>query len=592
MIDSPTIYSTYNARMLSPEEIARTFVINDAYRKLLRVEHSILRGPRGTGKTTLLKMLTPRALKEWGDREKYNVPPRLPFVAVYVPSDVVWVEQLQQLKHIPAVGEILSKAAVTCNVLHALLGTFKEVINLYFNEGLNSEVNHPLCTRLAQALRLEAFPSLDGLRVELDLRLRDLQSIASKIKQHPTNQPELPDFCYDDYFAQTRLLCSIFEEVVRSGRNELWAMCFDELEICPEWLLVDLLKKLRSTDQRFLFKISLSPTQGISQEKTLTGGPSSGNDYTDIPLWYPTQREGKKFCEDMMKKFLRLKFDADTSPRDLFGLSPFTEDTSYEPGSPFWRLLSKHERYDPSLSVLLRSKGIDLSHPDMVTTEDKDQVLRKLKPILVLRDAFRNPGKPGLRSRKRPGLYYGYDAIAAISDGNPRWLIGLLNDLLLDVAVPIKVPPSKQEVILTAAGQRFNALINSLPQPAAKTGNQVLRLKDLLRRVSRFFFQRVVTDDINLDPSNCFTVDAHTNEELLGLLQKAVDLGAVVLVDEAPTGKVPTSLRGSTLRLSFMLATVYRQPLRVMGSIALSRCLDMTSNTSPTITWQLPLLEK
>jgi predicted AAA+ superfamily ATPase len=77
MIDSPTIYSTYNARMLSPEEIARTFVINDAYRKLLRVEHSILRGPRGTGKTTLLKMLTPRALKEWGDREKYNVPPRL-----------------------------------------------------------------------------------------------------------------------------------------------------------------------------------------------------------------------------------------------------------------------------------------------------------------------------------------------------------------------------------------------------------------------------------------------------------------------------------------------------------------------------------
>ncbi|MGH8546796.1 MAG: hypothetical protein ACREX3_24925, partial [Gammaproteobacteria bacterium] len=71
-IDSGTIYGTYNARMLSPEEIARTFVINENYRKLLMNEHSVLRGPRGTGKTTLLKMLTAPALREWKDRERYS----------------------------------------------------------------------------------------------------------------------------------------------------------------------------------------------------------------------------------------------------------------------------------------------------------------------------------------------------------------------------------------------------------------------------------------------------------------------------------------------------------------------------------------
>ena len=114
--------------------------------------------------------------------------------------------------------------------------------------------------------------------------------------------------------------------------------------------------------------------------------------------------------------------------------------------------------------------------------------MRKLKPILVMRRAFWDSQRHVVRSRKKAGLYYGYDAIAVISDGNPRWLVGLLNDLFLSATEPNPIPSEKQETILTEAGTRFNALINSLPQVVATIGTHRLRLKDLIRRVSGIFF--------------------------------------------------------------------------------------------------------
>ena len=54
----PTIFDAFNARYLSPVDVAATFVPSrESFKLLSEQNHSVLVGPRGSGKTTLLKML-------------------------------------------------------------------------------------------------------------------------------------------------------------------------------------------------------------------------------------------------------------------------------------------------------------------------------------------------------------------------------------------------------------------------------------------------------------------------------------------------------------------------------------------------------
>ena len=90
-----SIYGAFNARWLEPEDVARSFVPTIPFKSLVRLQNSLLMGPRGCGKTTLLKMLTRRAQRVWqverASREPQWADYRRPdFEAIYIPSDVRW----------------------------------------------------------------------------------------------------------------------------------------------------------------------------------------------------------------------------------------------------------------------------------------------------------------------------------------------------------------------------------------------------------------------------------------------------------------------------------------------------------------------
>ena len=99
----------FNARWLTPVEVAENFVPVPAFQKLVSTHHAALLGPRGSGKTTLLKMLTRPALDAWGrlveeDPETAANLDLPSFEAVYLPSDVRWSIELSALSGDPAVG--------------------------------------------------------------------------------------------------------------------------------------------------------------------------------------------------------------------------------------------------------------------------------------------------------------------------------------------------------------------------------------------------------------------------------------------------------------------------------------------------------
>jgi type IV secretory pathway VirB4 component len=85
---TPALFDTYNARFLDPSAVARSFIVPDSVFTLLcKDENSLVIGPRGSGKTTLMKMLRPSALRTWEHERKRNYIDSISFSAVYVASD-------------------------------------------------------------------------------------------------------------------------------------------------------------------------------------------------------------------------------------------------------------------------------------------------------------------------------------------------------------------------------------------------------------------------------------------------------------------------------------------------------------------------
>ena len=61
------LYESFNARNYTPSQVAETFIPNDDYESLWLNQHSVVLGPRGSGKTTLFKMLTVPGIYKWDD---------------------------------------------------------------------------------------------------------------------------------------------------------------------------------------------------------------------------------------------------------------------------------------------------------------------------------------------------------------------------------------------------------------------------------------------------------------------------------------------------------------------------------------------
>src|SRR5579862_4105224 len=89
------LYGALNARQLSYAEIGRSFVPPREFSELCRSVNHVLLGPRGSGKTMLMKMLTRAALDEWQPRAgEGSIEPS--FIGVYVPTDLLWARTLNQ----------------------------------------------------------------------------------------------------------------------------------------------------------------------------------------------------------------------------------------------------------------------------------------------------------------------------------------------------------------------------------------------------------------------------------------------------------------------------------------------------------------
>lgn len=596
VVASP-FFGAYNARHINAEEVARQFVPSGKFWELISLRNSLLIGPRGSGKTHLLKMLQPKALASWDGEEANRARSKITYWGVFTPADINWKTQVEQ----KALGLPTDQQARFANAV--FLSHFREAfiscllqltrdrpsvdhVSTSTRVELSRDKEVELCVALAEAwdLRL-GIPSLDGLRLALVTELVHLGTTDSL----ESLSPYMSKLTTQDVLGVAREVAEHFVSVtgLYSAR---WALCFDELEIAPVSIQQSLFQYLRSTDQRFVFKLAISPSNDASALLNQESTASAGNDYDAIPLWFTDQSEREQFCLRLWEKHSLGTRAATLSPQILLQRSRFqfaNEEGShgrrrYHEDSAWRKDFETLERIDRSFAQYLARHGINTSALGRTARDKMDSVVRKIAPIVGFRCAYMTNGRgDGVPVRKRlktapPDVFSGWDAVCTATEGNPRWFSGVALRLLLkwSQSESGKALTREQQVHeLEASASKFLAWIYSIPVEAAHGGAPQLSLYELVNALAHHFEQEVLGQIFKSDPVASFTVDNDTPEEIQRLVLAALNIGAIVIVDDQNFNFTAASPVGRRFRLVHLLAPHFNLPMRKGKARSLSSIL-------------------
>jgi hypothetical protein len=601
---APSIFESFNARALPAEAVAKTFIPSEAFEKLASRSHSIVVGPRGSGKTSLFKMLQTPALEAWTHVDAVQYRSKIDFTGVFIATDISWKDQLENVgfRHLNTEErEQFSLAAFTTHVLRALIVAFLQRLEppdldskstLHRRVKLSIEQETYLVQEVAREAALTpTVHSLIALKHAATARIANLWKVAMDEKHKPKeSRPQrLASIPYlnQHFLKLATFVIEVFNDLTQRP-NDRWALLFDELELAPEFILTELLTSLRSIDERILIKMSMSPySQRLDAfRKTFLGMP--GHDYTDIPLWYAHKEEGYFFSRRLAAAILQEEGIRVESLEQIFGYSPFEEEneaTSYAAGSIQYKAFEEAIQTDKSFRAYWQLQGIPLEDVATLEHDEKARVARKIFPTVLLRNFFRSQERKGRqrqhkRGRKNPTIYGGTTGILAVSEGNPRWLIGIVRGILAAARSNSNIPLRVQSDEMIKAAHRFRSLLKVIPVIASEPipARSVLTIID---KVGEYFHNDTVLRDFRPQPAGSFVVDSDAPESIVKALGLALNAGAIVFVPDSKGEVLLASLRGKRFRLAYLLSPFYAIPIRLGEPASLNRILIDPENKEP-----------
>nr|WP_144989198.1 hypothetical protein [Gimesia aquarii] len=571
-------------------------------------------------------MLQQPALESWNHEDAETTRKNIGFTGVFVPTDVTLTSQLESAVQGLAEGPSIIRAAYSIHVLRAVMSAIEyrcgrfntEIIQPFNRIEMTQKMEHELIEEVSYGLkRKPRTPSFASLKTDLTAWLSEVFEFAGqqrllgleKQRESLANSGLLRlDF--------TRSACIAIDafESVTGIQGERWALLCDELELAPSIIVNDLLRLVRSTDQRLLFKLSLSPyVAGESELSNVFGSvkntnqlhtnkvtieksapPQEHEDYDTIRLWYPNKQDGSRFARRLAESVIANNGIQDQSVDDILGRSVFDPPetshrrsaSAYAPGSPRNKRMKRLAEIDESFREYLLRKSINLDSP-IIDDDMRAKTLRKINAIVIVREAFRK--QDSARSRKNPTVYAGASAFFAICESNPRFLIGMLNQLLgskVKTGSLVRVEASEQAAVYSSATARFRAYLRTIPSPSIGT-RPSRGLLSLIEQIGKYFHQEIVVGEFDDDADGSFKVDSNADAELCNALQRAINTGAIIWVPEKSDETLLTTVRGKRFRMSYLLAPYFQLPLHLGRSVSLGRILGLTklneTQSEPTL---------
>lgn len=606
MSQSEWRHDSFNARNLTPAEVAQTFVPPAEFQGLVQPTNAVIVGPRGSGKTTLLKMLHQEALEVWDHPVAQAVASVISYSTAFIATDRRWSTQLESLgggELTPAAASEFALAAYTTQVLRALVNAM--LARVHRDEGtvllrrvgrveMSRDLESELSTELANSWRLDVrMGSLVAVRQALTQRLVEIRWLAAKRAEDNasvSNQVSRNEWLMLPFLDAAVSGIERFNDAVNEPHRR-WALAFDELELAPPAVLTELATAIRAADEHLLFKLALSPGSDLGSSFGSALSASPGHDYREIRLWYPDRGDGESFCRDLWRAALLKRGLYDRDPMAVLGPSYFEPRAGptgddYEPGSKWSELFKEMSARDTTFREYLTKKRIDPEHLNDMVDRDRAADVRKIAPLLPLREFYRqsdrdSPEKGRRRSRKSPTLYTGASCLFAITEANPRWFKNLF-DGLLDHMSDQRIEPRFQADAVQAMAQRFAALLKTVPAPTIMHRGAVRGVLGIVREIGARISDDHVVEAFKPEPLATFVIHSDAPDSLLRILEEAANWGAIIYVPDHAEQNLLGSLKGKRFRIAYSLAPLYGLPVRLGKPMSLKSVFSRRSlNQSP-----------
>lgn len=584
--------SSYNARNSTPEQVASSFVRPRDFDSITNFQSKVLVGPRGIGKTTIFKLLTPSGIHHVRKRDGFK-DLALDHVPLYIPSDTLWKGEASSFEAMLADGSpsfsakqigLIQNALFVDYSLYEVISSVQDCSEIaeryYCGEELDwcFEIDPrregSICELCAEAWGLPTKPkSFLGLRLALLRRQNIYSSLINSL-----NEPTESDFQAIEgrnLFVSLRAFFDIIDSFCGSKK---WSIHFDEMEIAPKSVLNAVYQSMRSFDRRAVVKFSLFPfIDFISKEEDGRTGPREGHDFETLILSGRFKNESYKFSDEIVATICTRrgvshedfrKFVNSAAGRNSLDLSG-----SDKTRRRYINIFSSLQSKDESFKKYLSEKEILLTKIPDYSENDRMPHIRKLAGIAEFRNSFlrsfRN-GKSYRSSRKSHRHYSNYTQILKLTEQNPRALSFFVEDIIKGMK-STSSPERVLNEIINKNVDRFRALVatQTIPYDPANNGAFAHAL-DVVDNLGREISAECLDREFQPEPSLAFKISKNMDGYSLRILGIAANSGAIIL-ESARQQSLHRDISKMRFRISYQLAPWYPIPTQLGNSKVISR---------------------